>query len=80
MPDIIAWNKQTGKSFTAFTGTEADCLEKMVCLKLEQATGRVQAGIRWRDYEFTVNPPLPGLDDPKHFNPPPAKRHAGMEL
>lgn len=34
---IIATNKETGKSFTAFGGSEAECEEKMICLKLDEA-------------------------------------------
>ena len=35
---ILATHKETGKTFTAYEGTEAECSEKMICLKLDSTT------------------------------------------
>ena len=66
MTEIIAKNKQTGRSFTVFEGTEAECLEKMICLKFDQLLDKESAGLRLKDYEFI----LPSVETKKQYPEP----------
>lgn len=52
MAEIIAKNKQTGKSFSIFKGTEMECREELVGLKFSQL--EPDSGLHLKDYEFSM--------------------------
>jgi hypothetical protein len=54
MPKIIAQKWTGGKPFEVFTGNDAECDQKMICIKFDQALGSVTAGIAYCDYIFQV--------------------------
>lgn len=52
---IIATNLKTKRKLKVFEGTTEDCVERMLCIAMNQAMSQVEVGTGWRNYIFMLS-------------------------